>query len=149
MTLDPTFVPEKYHPFITPALRRIYLNTDPSRISATSRQLQEQLAAAKKENQDLVSKLVGRDQDIKLITTKCEANMAVAVTLAKGERDARLENERLRHEMNQLMERYKTLEAKFSQREPRAGSSGEDEGRSSDDPRGGHPQSQSRLVRCA
>ena len=143
VTLDPTLVPEKYHPFITPTLRRIYLNADPSRSSPTSRQLQEQLSALKKENEDLVSKLKGRDRDLRLLMTKCESNMAAATTHAIGERDARLENERLRNEMNQLAERYKALQVKFSEREHRTGSSEEGEARPNDDRRG-HPRNQSR-----
>ena len=149
MTLDPTFVPEKYHPFIVPALRRIYLSTDPSRASAASRQLQEQLAAVKKENEDLASKLKGRDRDIKLLMTKCESHMAAAATHAKGERDARLENERLRHEISQLAERYRTLQVKSPEREHRTEPSGGDEGRPKGDQRWGHSHSQPRLVRCA
>lgn len=124
MTLDPTFVPAKYHPFIIPSLRRIYLDTDPSRSSVASRQLQEQLSALKKENEDLVSKLKGRDRDLKLLMTKCESNMAAASAYAKGERDARLECERLRYEMNQLEERCQTFQVKFSEREHATGSSG-------------------------
>ena len=103
MTLDPTFVPAKYQPFIIPAIRRIYLNTDPSGTSA-SRQLQEQLTTAQKENEDLVSKLKGRDRDLKLLMANCESTMAAAAAHARGERDARLENKRLRREMNQLAE---------------------------------------------
>lgn len=146
--MDSTFVPAKYHPFIIPGLRRIYLNTDPSRSSAASRQLQEQLSGLKKENEDLVSKLKGRDRDIKLLMTKCESNMAAASTHAKGERKARLENERLRNEMSQLSERYKALQAKFSEREHRTGSSAEGETRPNDD-RQDHPRNQSRSVPCA
>ena len=144
MTLDPTFVPAKYHPFIIPSLRRVYLNTDPSRSSAASKQLQEQLSALKKENEDLVSKLKGRDRDLKLLMTKCESNMAAASTHAKGERDARLENERLRHEANQLEERYQALQVKFTEREHGIGSSGR-EARPSDDRRV-HLRDKSRSV---
>ena len=126
MTLDPTFVPEKYHPFIIPSLRRIYLNADPLRPSAASRQLQEQNLALKKENEDLVSKLKGRDKDVRLLMSKCESNMAAASTHAKGERDARLENERLRTEISQLAERYEALQVKFSEQEHRTGPSGEE-----------------------
>lgn len=146
MTLDPSFVPAKYYPFIVPAIRRIYLNTDPSRASAASRQLQEQLAAAKKENEDLVSKLKGRDRDIKLLMTKCESTMAAAATHAKGERDARLENERLRQEMNRLMGQHETLQVKFSKLEHRTGFSGEGEASTNDDLRRDHSWDQSRLV---
>jgi len=148
VTLDPTFVPAKYHPFIIPALRRIYLNADPSQSSATSRQLQEQLSAIKKENEDLVSKLKGRDRDIKLLLTKCESNMAAASTHAKGERDARLENEQLRNELDQLAERHKALQVKLSEREHRPGSSAEGDTRPSDDRRD-HPRNHSRSVPCA
>lgn len=143
VNLDPTFVPEKYHPFVIPALRRVYLNTDPSRTSATSRQLQEQLTALKKENEDLTSKLKGRDRDMRLLMTKCESSIAAATAHAKGERDARLESERLRHEMNQLVERYRTLQVRFSEREHQTG---EDEGKPIDDPRQSRPRRQSRSV---
>ena len=143
MALDPTFVPAKYHPFIIPTLRRIYLNTDPSRSSAALRQLQEQLPALKKENEDLASKLKGRDRDIKLLMTKCESHMAAASTFAKGERDMRLENERLRRQMDRLADRYKALQDKFSEQEHQAGSS--EETRPNAD-RGDHPQNQSRSV---
>lgn len=146
MTLDPAFVPEKYHPFIIPSLRRVYLNVDPSRSSAASRQLQEQLLALKKENEDLVSKLKGRDRDIKLLMTKCESNMAAVSAHAKGELDVRLENERLRNEMGKLAERYRVLQAKFSEREYRTGPSGVGEARPPSDDRRDHPQDRSRSV---
>lgn len=143
--MDPTFVPAKYHPFIIPGLRRIYLNADPSRPSAASRQLQEQLSVLKKENEDLVSKVRGRDRDIKLLMAKCESNMAAASTHARGERDARLENERLRREMNQLAERYKALQGTVSDQWERRTGSGEGEARPDDDRRD-HPRNQTRLV---
>ena len=146
--MDPTFVPAKYHPFIIPTLRRIYLNADPSRSSAASKQLQEELSAMKKENKDLVSKLKSRDRDVKLLMTKCESNMAAASTHAKGERDVRLENERLRNELDQLAERHKALQLKFTEREHRPGSSAEDDARLSDDRRD-HPRNHSRSVPCA
>lgn len=138
VTLDPTFVPAKYHPFIIPGLRRIYLNADPSRSSA-SRELQEQVSALKKENEDLASKLRGRDRDVKLLMAKCESNMAAVATHSKGERDARLENERLRREVSQFTERYKALQAKLYEREHRPGSSVEGDTRLSDDRRD-HPR---------
>lgn len=146
VTLDPTFVPAKYQPFIVPAIRRIYLNTDPSRASAASRQLQEQLTAFKKENEDLTSKLKGRDRDIKLLMTKCESTISAAATHAKGERDARLENKRLRQEMNRLMGRYEALQVKISGLEHQAGFSGAEEASTNDDPRRDHPRNQSRLI---
>jgi len=150
VTLDPTFVPAKYHPFIKPALRRIYLNADPSGPSAASRQLKEQLSAIKKENEDLVSKLKGRDRDIKLLMTKCESNMAAASTHAKGERDARLENERLRNELDQLAERHKTLQVNSPSGNSALGpgSSAEGDARPSDDRRD-HPRNHFRSVPCA
>lgn len=92
-----------------------------------------------------MSKLKGRDRDIKLLMTKCESNMAAASTHAKGERDARLENERLRHEINQFAERYKALQIRFSEREHQTGSSGEGEARPNAD-RGDYPRNQARLV---
>lgn len=110
--------------------------------------MQEQLSVLNKENEDLVSKLKGRDRDIKLLMTKCESNMAAASTHARGERDARLENERLRKEMNLLAERYKALQVKHSEREYRTGSSGEGEARPNEDLRD-HPRNQTRLVPCA
>jgi len=146
VTLDPTFVPEKYHPFIIPSLRRIYLNADPLRPSAASRQLQEQNLALKEDNEDLVSKLKGRDRDIKLLMSKCESNMAAASIHAKGERDARLQNERLRNEMSQLAERYEALRVKISEQEHRTGSSGEGEAILNGDRRD-HPRNQLRSVR--
>ena len=100
----------------------------------------------KKANEDLASKLKGRDRDIKLLMTKCESNMAAASTHAKGERDARLENERLRHEVSKLAEQYKALQVGFSEREHRTESSGEGEAKPNDDRRD-HPRNQSRLVR--
>lgn len=143
MTLDPTFVPAKYHPFIIPGLRRIYLNTDPSRSSAASKLLQEQLLALGRENEDLASKLKGRDRDIKLLMTKCESTMAAVTAHIKGEREARLENERLRCEMDQLAERYKALQVEFSEREHQSGSPREGKARVGDDRRG-YPLDQSR-----
>ena len=91
-----------------------------------------------------MSKLRGRDRDIKALMTKCESHMAAAATHAKGERDARLENERLRHEVSQLVGRYQTLQTKFAEREHRPGSSGEGQARTNEDSRHDHPRNQSR-----
>jgi len=76
---------------------------------------------------------------------RCESHLAAVSAHAKGERDTRLENERLRREMNQLAERYRALQVKFSQRDHGTGPPGEVEGRPNDDPRRGQPRSQSRL----
>ena len=97
----------------------------------------------KKENEDLASKLKGRDRDIKLLMTKCESNMAAVSTHARGERDARLENERLRHELGQLAERHKALQVKLSERGHQPGSSAEGDARPNDDRRD-HPRNHSR-----
>lgn len=90
-----------------------------------------------------MSKLKGRDRDIKLLMTKCESHMAAASTFAKGERDMRLENERLRRQMDQLEGRCKALQDQISERETRTGPSGRTR---PDDDRGGHPQNQPRSV---
>ena len=92
-----------------------------------------------------MSKVRGRDRDIKLLMAKCESNMAAASTHARGERDARLENERLRREMNQLAERYKALQGTVSDQWERRTGSGEGEARPDDDRRD-HPRNQTRLV---
>lgn len=143
MTLDPTFVPGKYQPFMIPAVRRIYLNADPSRTSTTSRQLQEQLTAAKKESEDLTSKLKSKDLDIKLLIARCESSMAAAATHAKGERDVRIENGRLRDEINHLVDRCRALQVKVSDLEHQNGSSG-GEVRPDEDPLRDHSQVQPR-----
>jgi len=95
-----------------------------------------------------VSKLKGRDRDTKLLMAKCESNMAAAAAHAKGERDARVENEVLRYEMNELADRYEALQVKLSEREHRTGSSGEGEARLNNDRRD-RLRNQSRLVPCA
>ena len=96
-----------------------------------------------------MSKLEGRDRDIKLLMSKCESNLAAATRHAKGERDARLENKRLRHQLDRLEEQSRALRVNIPVREQKTEPSGEDEGSPTDDPRRGHPESQSRLVLCA
>ena len=94
-----------------------------------------------------MSKLEDRDQEIKLLTTKYESNIATTVTLSRRVCRARLENERLQHEMSQLAEQYEALQVKFSEQEHRAGSSRGGEAVPNDNRRD-CPWNQTRSVPC-
>ncbi|KAL6300860.1 hypothetical protein BKA93DRAFT_819235 [Sparassis latifolia] len=99
---DMRFVPEKYHKFIIPNVRRVFLDAP----LHTSSDLQVDVTRLEGRVQELV-------HDKTLLMDRCEAQMAASAIHASGERDARLENEKLKMEMQKLRKKYDGLKGKY------------------------------------
>ncbi|KAH9832644.1 uncharacterized protein C8Q71DRAFT_262521 [Rhodofomes roseus] len=108
-TPDLRFVPAKYHRFIIPSVRRVFV--DPP--AETTKLLKANVARLEERVRCL-------EQDKSLLMERCEASMAASSKHAEGERDARIESERLRKEMQELRKKYEEVKRRYkSQKESR------------------------------
>ncbi|KAK2464020.1 hypothetical protein APHAL10511_003964 [Amanita phalloides] len=89
VTPDLTYLPKKYHPYVIPAVRRVYI--DGSAISS----LQRKLARA----ETRVKKL---ESDQEILLKRCEAYMAASHAHASSESNALIEVERLKRKVANL-----------------------------------------------
>ncbi|KAG2125321.1 hypothetical protein DEU56DRAFT_825698 [Suillus clintonianus] len=97
---DLSFVPKKYHDFMAPSVRKLYLDiTSPAPLIAEIEQLKTRVAA------------LSRDRDA--LMERCEAHMAASRQYAANEKDARLEAQAARDATNRLRMKYDALEAEF------------------------------------
>ena len=116
--LDPRFVPEKYHKFLNPSVRRIYLDTPDA--SDTER---EHVAQIKM----LEQRVMGLQQDKLRLMGRCEAAIASSRKHQEGEHTATFEVQKLRRMYTTLTVKYGELKTKHDQakgknKEVRAGS---------------------------
>jgi hypothetical protein len=98
-------VPKKFHPFIIPGIRKIYLNVDPSAPSVAS--LEDRVKM-------LEQRIRGLETDKKLLMDKAESNIIRANMLAMKERDARERAEEAENDAKHLRHKYNKLK-KFLQ----------------------------------
>ncbi|KAI0694570.1 hypothetical protein C8T65DRAFT_55075 [Cerioporus squamosus] len=119
---DLRVVPKKYHSFIIPSIRRVFLPTDddaPEQAgpSQSRRDLVAQIAALNEKVANLVS-------DKSLLMDRCEATIRASHVHAQHERDERLAKEQLardlqlakeRHEreMRELRKKYECVKGKY------------------------------------
>ncbi|KAF8634205.1 hypothetical protein AX15_001018 [Amanita polypyramis BW_CC] len=100
VTPDLTYLPKKYHQYVLPAVRRVYVDNN------TVQSLQKKLAKA----EGRVRKL---ENDQELLLKKCEGHMAASQAHASSEYDALREIERLKGKLEGLgrqMEATETLQ---------------------------------------
>jgi hypothetical protein len=93
---DPSFIPKKYHDFMVPSVRKLYMDipsTGP--LIAEIEQLKKRVAT------------LGRDRDA--LMEKCEAYMAASRQYADKEKTARLEALAARETSSQLQIKYDAL----------------------------------------
>jgi hypothetical protein len=93
---DPSFIPKKYHDFMVPSVRKLYMDipsTGP--LTAEIEQLKKRVAT------------LGRDRDA--LMEKCEAYMAASRQYADKEKTARLEARAAREATSQLQIKYNAL----------------------------------------
>ncbi|KAJ8590972.1 hypothetical protein M405DRAFT_765597 [Rhizopogon salebrosus TDB-379] len=93
---DPSFIPKKYHDFMVPSVRKLYMDipsTGP--LTAEIEQLKKRVAT------------LGRDRDA--LMEKCEAYMAASRQHADKEKTARLEARAAREATSQLQIKYDAL----------------------------------------
>lgn len=63
----------------------------------------------------LEERVKGLENDKTLLIERCEASMQASSKHAEGERDARLECERLRREMQELRKKYDSLKGRYKE----------------------------------
>ncbi|KAF8902408.1 hypothetical protein CPB84DRAFT_1961626 [Gymnopilus junonius] len=88
-TPDLAYLPEKYHPFVQPAVRRIYAEMSPD-------------AALQKKLKQVEKTLMMRNKTEELLMKKCEGLSAAIDAHRKGERDAVAEAEELEERLDEL-----------------------------------------------
>jgi hypothetical protein len=100
VTPDWRYVPKKYHEFMIPSVRKVFIEI-PSQAG-----LKNQIAL-------LESRVKSLEKDKGLLLTKCESSMAASVTHAEGEKNARLDAEKAKKEMVQLKRKYDALKGRY------------------------------------
>ena len=129
---DLRFVPKKYHTLIIPSIRRVFIadsselaappspstspssshanpNPNPTQSSVaanTNRELRAQIAA-------LTDKAAALERDKALLMDRCEAAIRARDAHAQGERDRRLEKERLESELKELRRKYEGVKGRY------------------------------------
>jgi Tfp pilus assembly protein PilX len=83
VTPDLALVPEKYHPFIQPAVRRVYLDT----------------AEARADRERLQARIAALERDKAQVMHRAESAMRRADVCADGERQARVALEKKKAEL--------------------------------------------------
>ena len=63
----------------------------------------------------LEERVKGLENDKTLLIERCEASIKASSKHAEGERDARLECERLRREMQELRKKYDSLKGRYKE----------------------------------
>lgn len=115
---DLRFVPKKYHS-LTSGVRRVFISTDAdgTRVHPDDAGLRAQIAS-------LIEKVSGLERDKMLLMDRCEAAIRASHAHAQGERDERLEKDRLEREnrelnrkhqieMRELRKKYECVKGKY------------------------------------
>ena len=105
VTPDMTLIPKKYHVFISPSLRRVYLGEDSNRAIIDGLNTEITLLKAR------VGTLK-RDKD--LLMDRCEAAQSAVARLTSDERATRLELIEARHEARLANLRVESLQAMYN-----------------------------------
>jgi len=100
-TPDWRYVPKKYHEFMIPSVRKVYIDI-PSQAG-----LKNQIAL-------LESRVKSLEKDKLLLMTKCESNMAASATHAEGEKKARSDADKAKKEVVNLRRKYDALKGRHS-----------------------------------
>ncbi|KAG1734081.1 uncharacterized protein EDB91DRAFT_1348647 [Suillus paluster] len=97
---DLTFVPKKYHDFMAPSVRKLYMDiASPAPLVAEIDELKKRVAT------------LSRDRDA--LMEKCEAYMASSRQHATNEKDARLEAQAARDATSKLQIKYDALKREY------------------------------------
>ncbi|EJF64444.1 hypothetical protein DICSQDRAFT_53673 [Dichomitus squalens LYAD-421 SS1] len=99
---DLRFVPKKYHTLIIPSIRRVFI-ADAS----------DAAAAAPPSPSTSPSSPAALERDKALLMDRCEAAIRARDAHAQGERDRRLEKERLEKELTELRRKYEGVKGKY------------------------------------
>lgn len=114
VTPDLEYIPEKYHRFIMPSIRRVYLDIDPNATEDSEKeQLRQQLALMEQQNRALEKKSKAMHRDNCMLMDKCEVLLNTSNVHAVRERHQRLEKERLITELMEVKKKYNALKGKY------------------------------------
>ncbi|KDQ61476.1 hypothetical protein JAAARDRAFT_76568 [Jaapia argillacea MUCL 33604] len=102
VTPDLAFIPKKYHVFIQPPIRKIYLD-----IPAETVDLHEKIAR-------LEARVLSLETDKAKLMDKCEAQIAKANHFAEGERKARMEAEVKGNQLKAVSHYYEEVRIKYN-----------------------------------
>jgi hypothetical protein len=97
---DLRYVPKKYHEFMKPSIRRLYLEIP------SQEKLKGQIAL-------LESRVESLGKDKLLLLNKCESNMAASAMYAEQEKNARTYAEKSKAEVEDLKRKYDSLKKKY------------------------------------
>ncbi|OAX40159.1 hypothetical protein K503DRAFT_715031 [Rhizopogon vinicolor AM-OR11-026] len=98
---DLSFVPEKYHDFMVPSVRKLYMDIpSTSLLTAEIEQLKKRVAT------------LSRDRDA--LMEKCEGYMAASRRYADQERDARMQACAAEDDKSQVQKKYEDLKKKYA-----------------------------------
>ncbi|KAJ2936804.1 hypothetical protein H1R20_g295, partial [Candolleomyces eurysporus] len=107
---DLTYLPKKYHPFVTRPVRRIFIDTDPAEEAQSKRALERDIVKLKARIADSQTK------EEKLMQY-CERHQAKARVYREREQEARLENQRLEEQCKGLVKQVSKFETDMSNAE--------------------------------
>jgi len=107
VVLQLTFIPPKYHPYLQPPIRRVYLPEDDEDLHAKISSLEQQLANAKKDQATLTEREAsarqGREMALKRAKMHLDDAMKLRASLQRSEQ--LLDQERTEHRQTQERER--------------------------------------------
>ena len=103
---DLRFVPKKYHTLILPSIRRVFISPNASASIESQHELRAQVAR-------LTEKIDALVEDKATLMDRCEAAIRASQIHAQGERDERLEKERLQRELRDLRKKYENVKGKY------------------------------------
>ncbi|KAH9940735.1 uncharacterized protein BXZ73DRAFT_98565 [Epithele typhae] len=110
---DLHFVPKKYHSFMIPSVRRIFIPIDVEEEPSATVVDTEARHSLRAQVVGLSEKVDGLERDRALLVDRCESAQRAAQAHAQGEREMRLEKERLEREMRELRMKYEGLKGKY------------------------------------
>lgn len=106
MTLDFTIVPKKYHSFISPPLRRVFLDAQEDNSRAVIQNLNAEVAALKE-------RVASLKNDKALLIDRCDSAHSALTRLRADERTARSENRTARAAALKDQENLDRLRAEY------------------------------------
>jgi hypothetical protein len=127
-TPDLRFVPHKYHKYILPTVRRIYISQPTAQTNSENVTYLKSVISALENRTEtlgetntflrsrvssLEKRVAGLTQDKERLMDRCEAGLANIKNLGEKERDARHEKENLEKELESLRRKYDAMKGKY------------------------------------
>jgi 23S rRNA maturation-related 3'-5' exoribonuclease YhaM len=115
VTPDLALVPQKYHPFISSAVRRIYIDTDANTntnndTEHTDENLNVEIVRQAEEISHFHRRVITLERENAMLMDSAEANIRRAQACAEGERRAILERDEERAKNTTLVQKMQKME---------------------------------------